>query len=206
MIRILSPNFCLIHLMPCSCGSIISAHRAADVMIAPFSMESGSVGKPSIPHPARMPGVDSTSSGVTPVVIGISRSIISGSHFSLTKNSRNLVLNGPAYDTNEEPTSTSPTSLASATPNAVMASPQRLFSPDKPFTSRSAKFALACVFSAAAMALFLSSVAAIKSDSRFATRSCKAATFARIPESFVFAASNLAFASASIALFGATTW
>ena len=48
----------------------------------------------------------------------------------------------PAYDTKEDETSTSPTSLASAMPNASMAAPHRLFSPDSPFTSRSARSAL----------------------------------------------------------------
>lgn len=47
----------------------------------------------------------------------------------------------------------------SATPNLAMVSFHRLFSPDKPLMRRSASLALVAVFSAWAMALFLSSVA-----------------------------------------------
>ena len=58
-------------------------------------MDKGSVGRPSMPHCALSAGLDSTSSGMTPAVMGISRSIMSGSHFSSTRKSRNLALNGP---------------------------------------------------------------------------------------------------------------
>ena len=44
-------------------------------------------------------------------------------------------------------------------PNLVMVSFQRLYSPDRPLMSLSASLALLAVFSACAMALFLSSVA-----------------------------------------------
>jgi len=56
------------------------------------------------------------------------------------------------------------------------------------------------------MALFLSSVAAIRFSSRLATRACNSATLARMPLSLVFAASSFSFASASSLRLGATTW
>mmetsp|Transcript_24003 Transcript_24003/g.78109 ORF Transcript_24003/g.78109 Transcript_24003/m.78109 type:complete len:251 (+) Transcript_24003:483-1235(+) len=195
-----------IHLMPWSCGSIMSAHRAALLMMAPFSIESGSVGSPSLPHCARSESSEMTSSGMTPSVIGISRSLRSGIQRSSVSELRNLELKGPAYDTKEEARSTSPTSLPSAMPNFSIVALQRLFSPERPFTSRSAKSAFFCVLSAAAMAAFLSSVAFIKLASRAVTRSWSSFTLARMPDSFLFALSSFLFASESRARFGATTW
>ena len=87
-----------------------------------------------------------------------------------------------------------------------MDSPQRLFSPARPLTRRSARSALRWVFSAAAMALFLSSVAFMRLSSRAATLSCSSLTLARMPLSFSLAASSLALASASAARLGATSW
>mmetsp|Transcript_21858 Transcript_21858/g.35402 ORF Transcript_21858/g.35402 Transcript_21858/m.35402 type:complete len:207 (+) Transcript_21858:3953-4573(+) len=206
MMRNLSPHFSLIHRMPCSCGSIISAQRAAEVMMAPFWIDSGSVGRPSIPHCALRASVERTSRGTTPAVIGISRSIMSGNHFSCTRASRNLELNGPAYDTKEDDTRTSPTNFASAMAKDSMAAPHRLFSPDRPLTRRSASSAFFCVLAAVATALFLSSVAFIRFSSRFATRACSSATLERMPDSFLLALLSLVLASPSSARLGATTW
>ena len=96
MILSLSPHFSLIHLIPCSCGSIIKAHRFAAVMMAPFSMDRGSVGRPSIPHCAFSASVVRTSRGTTPAVMGISRSTRSGSHLVCTSDLRNFALKAPA--------------------------------------------------------------------------------------------------------------
>ena len=74
----------------------MSAHRLAAVMIAPFSIDSGSVGKPSMPHCAFRASVVRTSRGTTPAVIGISRSTRSGSHLLCTRDLRNFALKAPA--------------------------------------------------------------------------------------------------------------
>ena len=40
-------SFSRIHLMPCSCGSMISGQRLQQVMMAPFSILMRSAGRPS---------------------------------------------------------------------------------------------------------------------------------------------------------------
>ena len=60
-------SFFLIHVMPCSCGSIISGHRAHDVTMAPFSTETRSVGRFSDAQIARCASVVSMLSGSEPV-------------------------------------------------------------------------------------------------------------------------------------------
>mmetsp|Transcript_27855 Transcript_27855/g.46607 ORF Transcript_27855/g.46607 Transcript_27855/m.46607 type:complete len:276 (+) Transcript_27855:1278-2105(+) len=196
----------MIQLMPCSCGSIMRLHRAALVMMAPFSMDSGSVGRPSLFHAARPASVDSRSRTFIPSVMGMARSITSFSHFSKKREKRNLELKGPRYDTNDDAKSTSPTSFSSITANSVMAVPQRLFSEDSPLTNLSARSAFCCVLSACAMAPFLSCVAFIRFSSNAATLACSSPTFARIPVSFLLAPSSFLFASARLARLGATTW
>ena len=47
-----SPSRVLIHLMPCSCGSIISGHRSQFVKIVAFSVDIRSLGKFSLFHVA----------------------------------------------------------------------------------------------------------------------------------------------------------
>ena len=59
-------SFFLIHVMPCSCGSIISGQRAHDVTIAPFSTETRSVGRFSDAQIARCASVVSMLSGSAP--------------------------------------------------------------------------------------------------------------------------------------------
>ena len=56
----------LIHLMPCSCGSIMSGQRAQLVTMAPFSVDTGSAGSCSLFQPATCEGVVSTESGFMP--------------------------------------------------------------------------------------------------------------------------------------------
>mmetsp|Transcript_36229 Transcript_36229/g.69449 ORF Transcript_36229/g.69449 Transcript_36229/m.69449 type:complete len:259 (-) Transcript_36229:4333-5109(-) len=195
-----------IQLMPCSCGSIMSDQRAAFVMMAPFSMESGSVGRPWLAQRARLASPESRSSSTSPSVMGISLSLMSGIHLVFTSSSLNLLLKGPTYDTKDEARSTSPTSFSSCTPNCRIAWPQRLFSEESPFTSRSARSAFFCVLSACAMAAFLSSVAFIKFSSKLATLSWSSFTLALIPINLRLAPSSFLFASASAARLGATTW
>ena len=62
----LSPCFSsrfLIHVMPCSCGSIISGQRAQLVTMAPFSVETRSAGSCSVFQPAICASVVRTLSG-----------------------------------------------------------------------------------------------------------------------------------------------
>jgi len=59
-------SFFLIHVMPCSCGSIISGQRAHDVTMAPFSTDTGSVGRFSPAQPARCASVVRMFSGSLP--------------------------------------------------------------------------------------------------------------------------------------------
>ena len=56
-------SLCLSHVMPCSCGSIISGQRAQLVAIAPFSTETRSVGRFCPAHVARSASVVRMSSG-----------------------------------------------------------------------------------------------------------------------------------------------
>mmetsp|Transcript_6707 Transcript_6707/g.13097 ORF Transcript_6707/g.13097 Transcript_6707/m.13097 type:complete len:220 (-) Transcript_6707:4114-4773(-) len=196
----------MIHLMPCNCGSIINGQRLALVIMAPFSTESGSVGKPSFAHFAFVASLVRRSRGTIPEVIGICFSITSGSHLSLVSSWRNCVLKGPAYETNAEAINTSPTKRPSTSSKRLISMFQRVFSPDNPLIKRSANCALRPVRSAWAIAAFLSSVAFINPTSNAATRSWSSLTLARMPASFLFAPSSFLFASASAARFGATTW
>eukprot|EP00951_Prasinocladus_malaysianus_P023212 scaffold196509_cov45-Prasinocladus_malaysianus.AAC.1 len=70
-------------------------HRALQLMMAPFSMDSGSVGRPSLFQRALSVSLQRTSNGVVPSVMGIARSKMSGSHFSFTRPSRKGMENGP---------------------------------------------------------------------------------------------------------------
>mmetsp|Transcript_10302 Transcript_10302/g.22117 ORF Transcript_10302/g.22117 Transcript_10302/m.22117 type:complete len:220 (-) Transcript_10302:3083-3742(-) len=196
----------MIHLMPCSWGSIMSAQREALVMMAPFSMDRGSVGRPSLAHLALAVSSVSRSSGFTPWLMGMALSIRSGSHFSFSRLCLNIMLKGPAYDTKAAAISTSPTSLPSTASMRLISAFQRVFSPDRPLIRRSASCALRLVFSACAMALFLSMVAFIRPSSRAATRSCSSLTRDRMPFSFLVATASLLLASARAARLGATTW
>mmetsp|Transcript_11611 Transcript_11611/g.31647 ORF Transcript_11611/g.31647 Transcript_11611/m.31647 type:complete len:259 (+) Transcript_11611:3369-4145(+) len=194
------------HLIPCNWGSIMRGHRLALVMIAPFSMDRGSVGRPSLAQRALVESSVSRSSGIMPWDMGIARSMRSGSHFSCTSCWRKCMLNGPAYDTKAAATSTSPTSRPSTDSMRLISLFQRVFSPDRPLIRRSASCALRLVFSACATAAFLSAVAFIRPSSRAVTLSCSSFTRARMPASFLLAPSSLRLASAKAARFGATTW
>lgn len=98
----------------CSCGSIMSGQRAALVMMAPFSIDSGSVGRPSLPQRARAASSASSASGETPLVMGMARASRSGRQACSTSWPRSGELKGPAYETNDAASSTSPTCQGAA--------------------------------------------------------------------------------------------
>mmetsp|Transcript_29036 Transcript_29036/g.94621 ORF Transcript_29036/g.94621 Transcript_29036/m.94621 type:complete len:303 (-) Transcript_29036:156-1064(-) len=68
------------HLMPCTCGSIMSGHRSQLLMMAPFSTDTVSLGRPWLIMSATLPSSTSMSSGRTPSVVGTSRCSRSGTH------------------------------------------------------------------------------------------------------------------------------
>lgn len=92
----------------CNCGSIIKGHLAAFVMIAPFSTDNGSIGKPSLAHLARAVSSVSKSSGLTPTENGMPRCMMSGVQQASTRWFRRVMLKGPAYETNAAANKTSP--------------------------------------------------------------------------------------------------
>ena len=66
-----SPSLVLIHLMPCSCGSIISGHRSALVKMVAFSIDMRSLGRFSLFHRAIVAPSVSRKRTSKPWVIGM---------------------------------------------------------------------------------------------------------------------------------------
>mmetsp|Transcript_66859 Transcript_66859/g.164843 ORF Transcript_66859/g.164843 Transcript_66859/m.164843 type:complete len:286 (-) Transcript_66859:3010-3867(-) len=197
--------FRLIHLIPCSCGSMSSGQRLQLAMMAPFCTDTLSVGSPSSFHTATCASSHRMLSGLMPSVIGILRSVMSMIHWSNTSECLYLALKAPMYDTNADATNTSPTYCASCASKLFTDSVQRTFSSASPLTRRVARSALRCVFSAAATASFFSCVAlsnCVLSSESFAS---SPATCARTDASCVLALSSLVLASASSCRFGSTT-
>ena len=95
--------------VPCSCGSMTKGHRLQFVMMAPFSMEILSAGRPSFCHWAFWESFVSKSSGSMPLVIGISLLTKSAIQKSLV--SRFLNCEPKALLFKAAPNKTSPTDL-----------------------------------------------------------------------------------------------
>ena len=68
--------------------------RAALTMMAAFSVESGSAGRPSVRQPAVVEASVSRSIGLKPSVDGILRSTMSGIHLPDQRSARKLALKG----------------------------------------------------------------------------------------------------------------
>ena len=66
-----SPSLVLIHLMPCSCGSIINGHRSALVKMVAFSIDMRSLGRFSLFHRAIVAPSVSRERTSKPCVIGM---------------------------------------------------------------------------------------------------------------------------------------
>mmetsp|Transcript_13737 Transcript_13737/g.31798 ORF Transcript_13737/g.31798 Transcript_13737/m.31798 type:complete len:251 (+) Transcript_13737:2960-3712(+) len=196
----------VIHLMPCSCGSIMSGQRLQLQMMAPFCTDTESEGRPSLHHDAISASSVRTSRGSMPSVMGIWRSMMSGIHLSATMVVRKRALKAPMYDTNADAITTSPTRLRSWMANWSSELAQRTFSSARPFTRRSAKLARCSVRSICWMAAFLSAVACSNCPVSLARRASRSATLARTADSALFASSSLELASASFWRLGSTIW
>ena len=72
--------FCLSHLMPCTCGSMIRGHLLQQVMMAPFSVEMRSSGRPSPYMRAHCDDVTKIGSGSTVSLMGTPFCFRSSSH------------------------------------------------------------------------------------------------------------------------------
>ena len=81
----MSPSLLLIHLIPCSCGSMISGYLLHEVMTAAFSRETLSAGRFYVYQRACSAGFDNTKSGSTPSVSGTFYVTISASHSSFQR-------------------------------------------------------------------------------------------------------------------------
>lgn len=138
-----SPCLPLIHICPCSCGSMSSGQRAHEVMTVAFSRDMGSAGNPSFFHAAFMASVVRIFNGSMPSVIGIFFATISGSHMFFQRSKRSLAEKAPMYDTKAEARSASPITDLMLCYKYLTSSFQRLFSPAKPLTSFSAEVSFA---------------------------------------------------------------
>mmetsp|Transcript_33640 Transcript_33640/g.92175 ORF Transcript_33640/g.92175 Transcript_33640/m.92175 type:complete len:241 (-) Transcript_33640:1875-2597(-) len=195
----------IIHFTACICGSMMSGKRAHMQMIAAFCVESGSAGSPSAFHPAVFEASVSSAIGSKFSVIGMERVTASGRHFSLTSWSRNSRAKGAMYATNDDESSTSPTSSRIFSSRAPTSFVQRTPSLDRPLTRRLARLARFCVASALATSSFFSLVAVSSCSESCAILALIAATCARTLASFLLAAASSASAAASLARFGATS-
>ena len=166
---------------------MISGKRAHLTMIAAFSVESGSAGSPSVRQPAVIEASVSRSIGLKPSVEGILRSTMSGIHLPAHRSLRKVALKGAMYAMKEEETITSPTSTRSLSSSCATFSVQRTPSSLRPLTSRVARLARICVFSALATSSFFSLVESSSCLASSALRSSSDCTCARTAASFLLA-------------------
>mmetsp|Transcript_7546 Transcript_7546/g.21056 ORF Transcript_7546/g.21056 Transcript_7546/m.21056 type:complete len:203 (+) Transcript_7546:3048-3656(+) len=131
--------FCLSHLMPCTCGSIIRGHRLQQVIIAPFSVEMRSSGRPSPTMRATCESVTRIGSGSTVSLIGTPFCLRSSSHVVFHNASRFFWSNAPTYDTKPAATIQSPIRQFVETFISSISRPQRSFSDARPPTNLSAR-------------------------------------------------------------------
>jgi hypothetical protein len=113
--RLFELSFSLTQTMPCSWGSIIRGQRSAVTLMAAFSTETRSAGKPCEPHSATVDGEARRTKGSGFSDSGTPFLERKGVMVSTMSLSRNFLLKHPTYDTNDADSSTSPgSSLASS--------------------------------------------------------------------------------------------
>mmetsp|Transcript_14429 Transcript_14429/g.26652 ORF Transcript_14429/g.26652 Transcript_14429/m.26652 type:complete len:256 (+) Transcript_14429:149-916(+) len=194
----------LIHLMPWSCGSMISGHLSALLMIAPFSTEIRSAGRPSFCQLATLASSVRTFNGSIPSVSGISLLIRSGSHVFFQSISLKLAPNAPTYETKAALNKTLPLMVTSCLFILSISLLHLTFSLLRPVVNLSARSNLSWQAFASSSTAFLASVASKKllcSLFSFSSMPCMTAT---TPASCSSAAALTALASSRLAIKGFT--
>mmetsp|Transcript_6913 Transcript_6913/g.16624 ORF Transcript_6913/g.16624 Transcript_6913/m.16624 type:complete len:215 (-) Transcript_6913:4078-4722(-) len=164
------------HLIPCICGSMISGHRLHLEMMAPFSSDTGSSGRPWLIILALSAAVVSWESGEAPAVIGTLRFTRSSTHRVFQRAVRFGWSKAPTYDTKPAAIIQSPTRVPWSRRSLSMSRPQRSFSLARPPTRRTARPSLALQRAASASTSAFSSVAATNLAWRAASFASTAAT------------------------------
>mmetsp|Transcript_18183 Transcript_18183/g.40364 ORF Transcript_18183/g.40364 Transcript_18183/m.40364 type:complete len:240 (+) Transcript_18183:173-892(+) len=125
--------------MPCSWGSISNGQRLQLVMMAPFSREMRSAGRPSFCHTAICESFVSTCMGSTLAVSGMSRPMRSCTHTVFQRFRRNSAPKAPMYEVKAAASMTSPARVSSCERRPSTVRPQRSFSEARPLVRRSAR-------------------------------------------------------------------
>mmetsp|Transcript_35590 Transcript_35590/g.57582 ORF Transcript_35590/g.57582 Transcript_35590/m.57582 type:complete len:308 (-) Transcript_35590:1696-2619(-) len=152
----------LIHATPCPWGSIRIGHRDDLVTMIPFCMESSSVGRPCKFHSPTVASSTINLETCSPWVTGMLRVCRSVRNFFASRSSRNSWLKGPAYETKEHASATSPTRRVMTAANSLRCAVQRIFSEAKPLIRALAISMRLLVFSASSCSRCFSAVAASK--------------------------------------------
>ena len=92
---LLSASRFLSHLMPCSCGSMMRGQRLQELMMAPFSREMRSAGRPSLIILAFLPSSVSMSMGSLFSLMGTPLASRSGVHVSCHRRRRKALSKAP---------------------------------------------------------------------------------------------------------------
>ena len=120
---------------PYNWGSMIRGHLEQLEIIAAFSIDIVSAGRPSLHHLAFFDSVVRIFRGVTPSVMGICLAMISGSQVDSHRFNLNFEVKAPMYETKAEAKRASPIIVEVYPFKILTVFYQRLFSPDSPFTS-----------------------------------------------------------------------
>ena len=174
-------------------------------MMAAFSRESRSDGRPSDIQIACVATSESSLSGSSTSADGSCRPRRSGTHVCSHSLYRNSELNGPMYAMKGAATIMLPTSIAFSSPRSSTLAAQRTPSSLRPLTSRSARESFLAVAAALAISAFFSSVACISWFCSAALRALRASTCSLTAASFLFASLSLPSASLSSPRLGATS-
>mmetsp|Transcript_31209 Transcript_31209/g.79125 ORF Transcript_31209/g.79125 Transcript_31209/m.79125 type:complete len:278 (+) Transcript_31209:3191-4024(+) len=188
--RLFLLSFSLTHTMPWSCGSIMRGHLSAYVVMAPFSIETRSLGRPSLFHAAICAVSVRMRSGSGFSDMGMLFFLTKGSMQSSNSMPRNFLEKQPTYETKAEAMSTSPGSsvLSSFICCTLMA--QRSCSDPRAFIRRCARASLFCSFSPSATTAFFSATTLSYSAMSVSSLLCRSATCALTSSSFWFASAS----------------
>mmetsp|Transcript_39930 Transcript_39930/g.120705 ORF Transcript_39930/g.120705 Transcript_39930/m.120705 type:complete len:253 (-) Transcript_39930:292-1050(-) len=198
-----SASFCLIHALPCVCGSMIRLQRLLHVMIAPFSSEARSRGNPLAHHLACSASVDKVSRGSGSAPSGTPRSWRKRTNRWVAA-SRYSRVNTPTYEAKEQATSESPGMSTNSSPVFSTVCSQIAPLAKRASTKRFAMESFVWQRSASAATASFSAMARPYSATRAANRSSRSCTSALTCAMRSSALRNVSVVSRKDLFFGST--
>mmetsp|Transcript_20358 Transcript_20358/g.49200 ORF Transcript_20358/g.49200 Transcript_20358/m.49200 type:complete len:394 (-) Transcript_20358:7072-8253(-) len=202
--RLLRLSFSLTHTIPCSCGSIISGHRSAKVVIAPFSTETRSEGSPSEFHCAICAESVRIARGSAFSDMGMLLVLRNERKHSFTSCVRKCLLKHPTYETKAAASSTSPGRSAESASMVLTLTAQRSCSEPSAAIKRCASPSLFWRRSPSATTAFFSATTLSYSAMRTESLASRSATCAWTSLSFAVASARSSWACLSMARLGST--